>query len=132
MPDAAQLDLAHQALAISNALSRDHRVHFGRGPETIRTVIQKGFVISILEGIYTPLERTLLDADKHEIVMDARLAYQHVRRDHFSSFVEETTGRSVRAFLSQNHVAPDIAAEIFVLEPRDEEPSDGCVQDAAT
>jgi uncharacterized protein YbcI len=31
--------------------------------------------------------------------------------------VEEATGRSVIAFMSDNHVEPDLACEIFVLAP---------------
>lgn len=30
--------------------------------------------------------------------------------------IEAVTGRKVRAFLSQNHIDPAIAAEIFVLD----------------
>jgi hypothetical protein len=33
-------------------------------------------------------------------------------------------GPKVRAFLSQNHFAPDIAAEMFLLEAEPDEPSD--------
>jgi uncharacterized protein YbcI len=116
---------ARQALTISNALSRDHRQHFGRGPESVRTVIQKSYVISFLEGIYSPLEKSLIDADKEDLVMESRLAYQQIRREAFTSVVEGATGQTVRAFLSQNHVAPDIAVEIFVLETNGDEPSDG-------
>jgi hypothetical protein len=32
--------------------------------------------------------------------------------------VEELTGRSVTAFMSCNHLDPDVAAEVFVLRPR--------------
>jgi uncharacterized protein YbcI len=31
--------------------------------------------------------------------------------------VEEITGRKVLAFLSDNHIDPDVAVESFVLEP---------------
>ena len=31
--------------------------------------------------------------------------------------VEGLTGRSVAAFMSANHIEPDLAAEIFVLAP---------------
>jgi hypothetical protein len=31
--------------------------------------------------------------------------------------VEGVTGRSVTAFMSDNHIDPDIAVETFVLEP---------------
>ena len=42
-------------------------------------------------------------------------------RDTYTALIEEATGRKVRAFLSQVHVDPDVAAEIFVLEPAAEE-----------
>jgi uncharacterized protein YbcI len=123
MSISSNADVAQQARDISNALSHNHRNHFGRGPTTVRTVIQKGYVISFLEGVYTPFERTLLDAGKTQEVMNARFAYQEAMRDEYVAIVETATGRKVRAFLSQNHVDPDIAAEVFVLE-QDDVPSD--------
>jgi hypothetical protein len=42
----------------------------------------------------------------------------------FTDAVEGTTGRTVRAFLSQTHIAPDISCEVFVLEPAGSEPAD--------
>jgi hypothetical protein len=41
--------------------------------------------------------------------------------DTFVAIVEEATGRKVRAFLSQNHIGSDLAAEILVLEAAPEE-----------
>jgi uncharacterized protein YbcI len=117
-------EIARQAIAISNALSRRHRANVGRGPGSVRTVIQKGYVICFLEDIYTTYERTLLDAGKTEAVARARLAYQDAMRVEYIAIVEQITGRRVRAFLSQNHVDPDITAKVFVLEPRADEPSD--------
>jgi len=35
----------------------------------------------------------------------------------FVKVVESITGRKVRAYMSQVHTEPDIAAELFVLEP---------------
>ena len=32
--------------------------------------------------------------------------------------IEEITGRTVLAFMSANHLEPDMAAETFVLEPQ--------------
>jgi hypothetical protein len=37
--------------------------------------------------------------------------------DQFTSVVEEATGRKVIAYLSQVHHDPDLAVELFVLEP---------------
>ena len=35
--------------------------------------------------------------------------------------VEDLTGRTVMAFMSANHIDPDIGVETFVLEPEPEE-----------
>ena len=45
-------------------------------------------------------------------------------RDNLTDGIEEITGRHVIAFLSANHVDPDIAIESFVLAPRDNGPRD--------
>ena len=39
-----------------------------------------------------------------------------MREDAIAS-VEQLTGRKVTAFMSANHIEPDLAAELFVLEP---------------
>ena len=39
-----------------------------------------------------------------------------MREDAIAS-IEELTGRKVAAFMSANHIDPDLAAELFVLEP---------------
>jgi uncharacterized protein YbcI len=113
---ASSNDVGRQAVQISNALTRNHREHFGRGAGTVKTVINKGFVVTFLEEIYTPLERTLIEGGRPDLVHEARLAFQLMMRDTYVGIVEEATGRKVRAFLSQNHIGPDIAVEIFVLE----------------
>lgn len=38
--------------------------------------------------------------------------------------MEELTGRRVLAFLSDNHVDPDVAVETFVLEPQERDGAD--------
>jgi uncharacterized protein YbcI len=108
-----------QAAAVSNAITRLHREYHGRGATTTRTVIQRNYVVAFLEDIYTPLERTLLDAGEHDAVRDTRQKFQLAMRGRFSAAVEEITGRKVIAFMSQVHIDPDIAAEVFVLEPTD-------------
>lgn len=101
---------------ISNGISRLHRDHYGRGPNGVRTVIGHDHVISFLEDIYMPVERTLLDAGETEAVVETRLAFQRAMKTKFVECVEEATGRKVRAFMSQVHIDPDISVEIFVLE----------------
>jgi uncharacterized protein YbcI len=117
-------ELGRQAIEISNALTKNHRQHFGRGAGSVKTVINKGFVVTFLEEIYTPLEKTLIEGGRPDLVHEARLAFQLMMRETYTAIVEENTGRKVRAFLSQNHIGPDIAVEIFVLESEADETSD--------
>jgi uncharacterized protein YbcI len=117
-------DVGRQAVQISNALTKNHREHFGRGAGSVKTVINRGFVISFLEEIYTPLERTMIEGGRADLVHEARLAFQAMMRETYVGIVEDATGRKVRAFLSQNHIGPDIAAEIFVLEAEPGDTSD--------
>jgi hypothetical protein len=59
-----------------------------------------------------------------------RKAYQQTMRNELVAAVELLTRRKVIAFLSDNHIEPDIAIECFVLESRqvsdlDGQPDDG-------
>jgi uncharacterized protein YbcI len=78
---------------------------------------QRNHIVAFLEDIYTPVERTLIDAGRHADVQRTRLVFQDAMRERFSESVEEITGRRVIQFMSQVSFDPDMAAEIFVLEP---------------
>jgi uncharacterized protein YbcI len=114
-------DRGRQAASISNAITRLHRDHYGRGASTVRTIMQRNFVVCFLEDIYTPVERTLIDAGRPEAVRETRTIFQDAMGPRFKEAVEAATGRTVIAFMSQVHVDPDIAAEVFVLEPQEED-----------
>ena len=109
-------DRVRQAIEISNQLTRSHRESFGRGASNVKTVIQKGFVVTFLEDVYTPFEKTLIAGGHTQIVLDGRFAFQQMMREKYIGIVESATGRKVRAFLSQNHINPGMAVEMFVLE----------------
>jgi uncharacterized protein YbcI len=120
MPNEAS-DRGRQAASISNAITRLHRDHYGRGATTVRTIMQRNFVVCFLDDIYTPVERTLIEADRHEAVRQTRNIFQDAMGPRFIDAVEAATGRTVIAFMSQVHFDPDMAAEVFVLEPKDED-----------
>lgn len=107
---------ARQATAIGNAITRLHRDRSGRGATTTRTFINGNHLVVFLEDIYTPAERTLIEADNAETVKVARQALQMAMRKDFTDAVEEILGRKVIAFMSQVHFDPDLAAEVFVLD----------------
>lgn len=111
-------DRGRQASAISNAITRLHREHYGRGATTTRTIIQRNYVVCFLDDIYTPLERTLIEAGKIDQIRETRNLFQDAMAPKFKAAVEEATGRKVIAFMSQVCFDPDMAAEVFVLEPQ--------------
>jgi uncharacterized protein YbcI len=109
-------------LAISNAITKMHREHFGRGAAFTRTVFERDYVIVFLHDIYTTVERTLIDDGELEAVRATRHAFQRSLGDQFTAAVEEHTGRHVVAFMSEVHIDPDVSAEIFVLESTESRP----------
>jgi uncharacterized protein YbcI len=50
-------------------------------------------------------------------VLDYRAEFQAAMREDAIASIEQLTGRKVAAFMSANHIDPDLAAELFVLEP---------------
>jgi len=112
-----------QAQALSNAMTKLHRDYYGRGPGAVRTVIGHDHAMCILEDIYTPVERTLLDGGEMEAVKQTRLAFQRTMEGRFTEAVETILGRKVHAFLSQVSLEPDISVEVFVLERDSADPA---------
>jgi len=117
------IDPGRRASAAANAITRLHREHYGRGAVSAHTVIQRDYVIVFLEDIYTPVERTLIEAGQQAKVRETRQAFQDAMTVPFSEAIAEVMGRKVIAFMSQVCFDPDMAAEIFVLEPNGSEPS---------
>jgi len=108
---------AARATAVSNAINRLHREYHGRGGTTARAIIQRNIVAIFLDDIYTPVERTLIDDGHEDTVRATRQVFQETMRERFSEAIEQIMGRKVIAFMSQVHFNPDMAAEIFVLDP---------------
>jgi uncharacterized protein YbcI len=107
-----------EALArISTGLVQLHRRYYGKGPTKAKTHQVNDTVISILRGGFTTIERTLIDEGNAEPVHAMRRTFQDVMEDQFTAVVEEATGRKVVAYMSQVHENPDLAVEIFLLEP---------------
>jgi uncharacterized protein YbcI len=65
----------------------------------------------------TKAERTLAEKGDGAVVLQMRHRFQEAMRDDLIGLVETETGRKVVAFMSANHIEPDMAAEIFALEP---------------
>jgi uncharacterized protein YbcI len=112
-----------RARAISDGIQRLHREFYGRGATIARTVMQRDYVATFLEDLYTPAEKTLVKAGESESVKQARWAFQRAMEEQFTKVVEDAMGRKVIAFMSQVHFDPDISLEAFVLESQNDQPS---------
>ena len=102
--------------AISNAMARIKRDHYGRGPARTRTYIYDRFVFSVLDDVLTPAEQALKEAGRDRRIRRTRLAWEAVMADTFTGAVEERTGAKVVGYHSQVAFDPDLALEIFVLD----------------
>jgi uncharacterized protein YbcI len=105
-----------RAAAISNLVVRLVSDYTGRGPTKAHTHLNEDLVTVVLENSLTKGERSLVRDGKSDLVLSTRLAFQETMRDDLIAGIEQLTGRRVRAFLSANHMEPDIAIESFVLD----------------
>ncbi len=106
------------AQSISNALVRMLRDYTGRGPTQAYTTITDTHVVVVLRDALLKAERSLVKDGQHEAVIDMRRRFQRTMKGDLIAAVEQHTGREVLAFLSDHHIDPDIAVEVFILKPR--------------
>jgi uncharacterized protein YbcI len=105
---------------INNGAVQVLRDYTGRGPTKARSVIDRDSVTILLADTLTPGERRLADAGKADRVLETRHEFQQLMRDDLVKVVEDALDRKVIAFMSTNHIDPDMAVEVFVLEPKAE------------
>jgi uncharacterized protein YbcI len=111
------------AASISNLMVRLVSEYTGRGPTKARTYYEGDLVSVVLQDTLTRGERSLVRDGRSELVLSTRRAFQDTMSDDAVAGIEELTGRKVMAFLSDNHIDPDVAVESFVLHP--EKDADG-------
>jgi uncharacterized protein YbcI len=113
------------AAAISSATVQLMREYTGRGPTKARTYINEDLITVVLQDTLTMGERSLVRDGQVELVLATRKAFQKTMGPQLVAAVERHSGRSVYAFLSANHVDPDVAVESFVLVPESDPPVTG-------
>jgi uncharacterized protein YbcI len=105
------------AAAISNVVVGALARTTGRGPTKAKTTLGDTGVFVVLQDSLTRGEQVLADAGEGRAVLDLRRRWQRVMRADVSREIEQLTGRKVIGFMSDNHIDPDLAVEVFVLEP---------------
>jgi uncharacterized protein YbcI len=106
--------------AISNLIVRLLSDYTRRGPTRARTHFNENLITIVVQDLLTKGERSLIRDGKQELVLETRRAYQQTMGEDLTSGIEEITGRQVIAFLSANHLDPDLAIESFMLAPQDD------------
>jgi uncharacterized protein YbcI len=102
---------------ISDAAVKLLREYTGRGPTRSRTTIDRDTVMIMLGDTLTRGEQKLVEDGRSDSVLKLRHEYQMTMRHDLIAAVEAATKRKVVAFMSQNHIDPDLAVEVFALEP---------------
>jgi uncharacterized protein YbcI len=103
--------------AISNAAVRLLQEYTGRGPTRARTTINHDSVLILFGDALTKGEKKLAAVGDGALVLQMRHRFQEAMSEDLITLVETETERKVIAFMSSNHLDPDMAAEVFVLEP---------------
>jgi uncharacterized protein YbcI len=120
------------ALGLSTAIVQRLASTTGRGPTKAKTTLGDNAVFVVLEDTLTRGERNLVEAGETKAVLDLRRLWQRVMRSDCTRDVEKLTGREVVGFMSDNHIDPDIAVEVFILAPiggdREGDPGTGAVE----
>jgi uncharacterized protein YbcI len=105
------------AAAISNTVVKALARTTGRGPTKAKTTLGDNAVFVVLQDSLTVGEQTLSAGGEGAAVLDLRRRWQRIMEADVSREIEALMGRKVIGFMSDNHIDPDLAVEVFVLEP---------------
>ena len=104
--------------AVTAAMVELHERYYHRTPATARTqLLGDDLLACVLGGVYTDVEKTMIELQKTTLVQETRSAFQEAMQQKFIEVVETLSGRSVMAFISNSHVGPDLEIELFFLRP---------------
>jgi uncharacterized protein YbcI len=102
--------------AVTASMVALHERYYHRAPATAKTQMLGGeILVCVMAGVYTDVEKTMIELQRAPIVQETRSAFQDAMQDKFIGEVERLCGREVIAFISNQHVGPDIEVELFVL-----------------
>lgn len=104
--------------AVTDSMVALHERYY-RMPVTAKSqMLGDDLLACVLGGVFTDVEKTLIELQRAPVVQETRSAFQEAMQQKFIDEVERLSGREVMAFISNQHVGPDIEVELFVF--RDE------------
>ena len=104
--------------AVSESMAVFHERYYHRRPVSVTTrLMSNELLVCVMGGVHTDVEQTMADLERQTIVQQTRSAFQDAMGPRFIAEVERLSGRRVLMFISNSHVGPDLAIELFVLAP---------------
>ena len=104
-----------ESLRISNAIVQAYKLHYGKGPESIKVHLTGDTVLAVLRGGFSIVEESLRRSGNAEAVRDQRRAFGDMIAPTLSAAVTEVIDRDVGAVLADTSQDPDIGAIVLVL-----------------
>jgi uncharacterized protein YbcI len=106
--------------AVTKSMVAFHERYHHRKPVTAKTLLLGGeLLVCVLGGVYTDVEKTLIELQRAPVVHETRSAFQNAMQHRFIAAVERLSGRKVLTFMSDHHVGPDIEIEVSMLTPQE-------------
>jgi uncharacterized protein YbcI len=102
--------------AVTREVIRVQNESHGRGPRKAFSFHNGNILTTVMEDVLTPAERRLASSGESDAVLNMRSLYQKNMELELKKCVEAVTGCRVLAFMSDNHLDPDMAIEVFVLD----------------
>ncbi|HLI33016.1 MAG TPA: Na-translocating system protein MpsC family protein [Solirubrobacteraceae bacterium] len=116
MASMEQLSGGRLNAALAKAVVKIHNEYVGRGPSRGHAFFRNNVVVVVMEETLTKAEHSLIASGSKDLVLRMRREFQRTMERDLVAVVEELTRCKVVAFMSDNHLSPDMAAEIFVLD----------------
>ena len=103
-------------VAVTEAMVALHERYHHRTPVTAKTLLLDDELLAcVLEGVYTDVEKTMIELQHTAIVKQTRSTFQTATQQKFIGAIERLSGREVLTFISSHHVGPDIELKLFLL-----------------
>jgi uncharacterized protein YbcI len=109
------------APAIALRIAQLHKRRLGRGPRRVRVHLFDDLLVAVLEGYAGPLELTLRDQGRRELLRTMRDAVHPAIEPELRAIVEGTLMRSVTACMTATDPDADVATLTFTLDGQSED-----------
>lgn len=101
---------------ISNEMVSAQKEYFGRGPTKAKSYLLDDFLVVVMRGVLLPVEKTMLEAGKEDIVRQYRQDFQNAMTERLVGKIEELTGRKILTYQAQVLFDPDLMIELFFFD----------------